>query len=102
MTPMRQAADRALTRPRRRGLAAAAAVVVLAAVGYVSLIAIRPPAARGANVPAAGFSAARAVLHVQAIAARPHVAGSAANDQVREYLLTTLRSEEHTSELQSR
>ncbi|HEV8568094.1 MAG TPA: M28 family peptidase [Actinoplanes sp.] len=91
MTPMRQAADRALTRPRRRGLAAAASVVVLAAVGYVSLIAIRPPAARSANVPAAGFSAARAVLHVQAIAARPHVAGSAANDQVREYLLTTLR-----------
>ena len=28
---------------------------------------------------------------VQTIAARPHVAGSAANDRVREYLLTTLR-----------
>jgi hypothetical protein len=91
MTPMRQAADRALTRPRRRGLAAAVAVVVLGSVGYVSLVAIRPPAARGANVPAAQFSAARAVQHVQIIAARPHVAGSAANDQVREYLLTTLR-----------
>ncbi|HEV8172051.1 MAG TPA: M28 family peptidase, partial [Actinoplanes sp.] len=88
---MRQAPDRALTRPRRRGLAAAVAVVVLGSVGYVSLVAIRPPAARGANVPAAQFSAARAVQHVQIIAARPHVAGSAANDQVREYLLTKLR-----------
>jgi Peptidase family M28 len=88
---MRQAADRALTRPRRRGLAAVAAVAVLAAVGYASLIAIQPPAARGADIPAAQFSAARAVQHVQAIAARPHVAGSAANDQVREHLLTTLR-----------
>ncbi|MDT5039313.1 MAG: hypothetical protein QOE51_298 [Actinoplanes sp.] len=56
MTPMRDPADRALTRPRLRGLAASAAVVVLAAVGAAVLGAIRPPAARPVTAPAQVFS----------------------------------------------
>jgi hypothetical protein len=88
---MSQAADRALTRPPRRGLAAVAAIAVLAAVGYACLTALQPPAARGAQTPADQFSAARAIQHVQVVGARTHVAGSAANDQVREYLLSALR-----------
>jgi hypothetical protein len=88
---MRAAADLALTRPRARGLAAVVAVLVLAAIGYVSLVSLLPPAARGVSAPAGDFSAGRAYRHVQAIAAQPHVAGSAANDRVREYLVNTLR-----------
>jgi hypothetical protein len=92
MTPMRAAADLALTRPRPRRLAAVLAVLVLAALGYVSLASVLPAGARGTGAPAGDFSAARAFRHVQAIAAEPHVAGSAANDRVRDYLLTTLRA----------
>jgi hypothetical protein len=88
---MRAAADLALTRPRARGLAAVLAILVLAALGYVSLASVLPAGARSAGAPAGEFSAARAFRHVQAIATGPHVAGSAANDRVRDYLLSTLR-----------
>jgi hypothetical protein len=88
---MREAADRALTRPRARGLAALVAVLALVALGYVSVRSVLPPAARGADAPANAFSAGRAFRHVQAIATQPHVTGSTANDQVRSYLLGTLR-----------
>jgi acetylornithine deacetylase/succinyl-diaminopimelate desuccinylase-like protein len=91
MTPMRTAADRALLRPAHRGIAALFAFLLLAAVGYVALLAITPPTARKADAPAGTFSAARAFQQVQAIAPEPHPAGSAANDRVREHLLSTLR-----------
>src|SRR4051794_32307967 len=91
MSPMREPADRTLTRPRRRRLAAVVAVVVLAALGYWSVASVLPPDARDEGAPAGEFSAARAFRLVRSIAARPHVAGSPAQDQVREYLLTTLR-----------
>jgi hypothetical protein len=97
---MRDAADRALTRPRLRGSAALAAVVVLAAVGVAALASIQPPRARTGDVPADEFSAGRAFQQVQTIAARPHPAGSAANDQVREHLLTMLRGYGVTPEVQ--
>jgi hypothetical protein len=87
------AADRALTRPRLRGWAAAAAVVALAAVGAGALNAIIAPTARTGDVPAAQFSSGRAFEQVQAMATGPHPAGSAANDEVREHLLTTLRGD---------
>ncbi|MFI7598327.1 M28 family peptidase [Actinoplanes sp. NPDC049681] len=86
-----EAAERALTRPGRRGWAALAALSCLVVVGVLALQSIRPPAARPADAPAAEFSAARAFEHVRAIAAGPHVAGSAANDAAREHIVTTLR-----------
>ncbi|HEU4346329.1 MAG TPA: M28 family peptidase [Actinoplanes sp.] len=91
MSPMRAAADRALTRPPARGAAALVALVALTATGAAALWAIRPPAARGADVPPGEFSAARAFQQVQVIGAEPHVTGGAANDRVREHLLGTLR-----------
>ena len=91
MTPMRDAADRALTRPRLRGFAALATVVVLAAIGAAALAPTLPPPARTGAVPADEFSAGRAFQQVQIVAARPHPAGSAANDQVREHLLSMFR-----------
>ena len=60
MTPMRDAAGRALARPRHRGFAALAAVAVLAASGYAAAFSLQPPAARPAGAAAAEFSATRA------------------------------------------
>ena len=91
MTSMSTAADRALTRPRGRRLAALVAAVVLAGVGFAAAATVSPPAARGAGAPAGDFSAGRAYRHVQAIATQPHVTGSEANDRVRTYLVNTLR-----------
>ncbi len=88
---MPAAADRALLRPRLRALAAAAALVLLVLAGAAATWAIRPPAARGADAPPGEFSAARAFQHVQTIGAEPHVAGSAANDRVRDHLVGALR-----------
>src|SRR5689334_8655467 len=90
MTSMRDTA-RALLRPPHRGLAALAAVAVLAASGYAAAACLRHPTVEPANAAAADFGGAGAAQHVRTIAARPHVAGSAANDAVREYLVTTLR-----------
>ncbi|MGC5019769.1 M28 family peptidase [Micromonospora sp. DT47] len=86
----RPLADRALARPRRRPLAALAALVALLAVGAAMLVDLSTPAPRPADAPADEFSAGRAYRTVQTIAARPHVAGSAANDQVREHLVGVL------------
>ncbi|HEX8116456.1 MAG TPA: cyclic peptide export ABC transporter, partial [Pyrinomonadaceae bacterium] len=51
----------------------------------------RLPAAEGGGAPAAAFSAERAMQHLKVIAARPHPSGSAAQAEVRDYLLKTLR-----------
>ncbi|MGR6322287.1 M28 family peptidase [Micromonospora soli] len=89
--PPTRPADRALARPRRRPLAAVAALVALLAVGAGVLVDLATPAPRPADAPASEFSAARAYQNVKVIAARPHVAGSAANDQVREHVVGVLR-----------
>ena len=88
---MRPVAGRALTRPRHGGIAALVAVAVLAASGYAAATSLQPPTVRPADAAAAEFSATRAARHVRTVAARTHVAGSAANDAVREDLLATLR-----------
>lgn len=85
------AASRALTRPGHRGFAALAVLGVLLAVAAAALQSVRPPAALGAGAPAAEFSAGRAFTQIQAIASAPHPAGSAANDAVRDRLISTLR-----------
>ncbi|MFE9688637.1 M28 family peptidase [Micromonospora sp. NPDC005806] len=89
--PPTRPADRTLARPRRRPLAAVAALVALLAVGASVLVDLSTPAPRSADAPASDFSAERAYQNVKVIAARPHVAGSAANDQVREHLVGVLR-----------
>jgi Peptidase family M28 len=88
---MRDAVDRALTRPRARSLAALVVVLLLAALGYWSVTAVMPPAAQGAGAAADRFSATRAYAHAQAIAVRPHPVGSDAQHQARDYLMTSLR-----------
>lgn len=89
--PRTHPADRALARPRRRPLAAVVALAALLAVGAGVLVGLATPAPRPADAPAGEFSAERAYATVKVVAARPHVAGSAANDQVREHLVGVLR-----------
>lgn len=88
--PPASAADRALARPRRRPPAALAALLALVAVGAVVLVTLATPTPRPVDAPADEFSAGRAYRTVQTVAQRPHPAGSAANDQVREHLVGVL------------
>ena len=69
----------------------AAVLVVLAAVIVGAHASRTPPPPRPASSQADHFSADRAFTHVEQIAAVPHPVGSAANAQVRDYLLTALR-----------
>jgi peptidase M28-like protein len=76
---------------RRRAPAALTALAVLVLAGWAAVSSVQPTPARSASAPAGAFSAARAYEQVQAVATVPHVVGSAAQDRVREHLLTTLR-----------
>ncbi|BBH65907.1 aminopeptidase [Actinoplanes sp. OR16] len=83
--------DFALTRPARRGIAAAAVLAVLALAGFAAIRSITPPAPLPASAPAGEFSAERAFAEVRTIAAVPHPAGSPANEKVHDHLIETLR-----------
>jgi hypothetical protein len=88
--PLVRPVDRALLRPYRRGLAALVAAAALVVAGAASLAGVRPPAPVPADAAAADFSADRAFAHVSRFGTGPHVAGSAANDRVRDDLMGTL------------
>ncbi len=64
--------------------------LVLAAAGYLAMVAPDPPRPIPATAPPGEFSAERAMVHVQAIARRPHPLGSPASATVREYLVGEL------------
>lgn len=66
-------------------------ISALAVMGAFSINAMQPPDPRPANAPAGDFSAGRAFNHLEQIAAKPHPVGSAENDRVRDYLVTTLK-----------
>jgi hypothetical protein len=89
--PVERVARRDLAWLRRRGLVAFTAMLVLGAVTALSVVEVVPPRARPAGAPADQFSAARAFAHVERVGATTHVTGSKANDEVREYLVATLR-----------
>src|SRR5919112_1946883 len=63
---------------------------VLGAFAAVSLLALEPPEPLPASTPANEFSAERAFSDVEQIAERPHPVGSAANAEVRDYLVDRL------------
>nr|WP_239124011.1 M28 family peptidase [Rhizocola hellebori] len=67
------------------------AIAAVVAVGALSVWSVMPPSPRGSDAPATDFSAARAFEHVQQVGKTTHVTGSRANDDVRDYLLKTLR-----------
>jgi hypothetical protein len=74
--------------PGLTGLAAALALAVL-----VAWLALQPHALPLRDAPpASGFEAARAMVHVQALARAPRPAGSASNAAARDYIVGRLRA----------
>jgi hypothetical protein len=73
-----------------RRLLGVAVALVLGAFAAVSLLALEPLEPRPASAPANEFSAERVFSHVERIAERPHPVGSAANAEVRDYLVERL------------
>jgi hypothetical protein len=66
-------------------------LILLAAVS-LSVWSLRPPQAAPAEAPSDVFSAERAMHHLRVIARVPHPIGTAANRDVREYLVGQLTS----------
>lgn len=77
-------------RVRRNRAAAAAASAFLLIVTFLAVHQIQPPEVAPADAPRTESSAARAMEHLNVIAARPHPPGSPENDAVRDYLLNQL------------
>lgn len=67
-------------------------IAALAALAALALLAARPTAPLGPDAPPAQFAAARAMPHLEQIAARPHPVGSSENARVRAYLVEQLRA----------
>jgi acetylornithine deacetylase/succinyl-diaminopimelate desuccinylase-like protein len=67
-------------------------LVALTAIAIGSVLALAPSPRRGADAPAADFSAARAMGHIAAVAGAPRPPGSAAHARAREYLVAQLAS----------
>src|SRR3990167_990206 len=66
--------------------------LVAALIGAIllAIMATTPPGPRPVDAPGEVFSAARAMVDLRVIAARPHPTGSEANDDVRDYLVRRL------------
>jgi hypothetical protein len=75
---------------KHRRLLGGLVALVLGAFAAVSLLALEPPDPLPASAQASEFSAERAFSHVERIAERPHPVGSAANAEVRNYLVGQL------------
>jgi hypothetical protein len=76
---------------RAQYAAALAAPLLAALAGWLALGLLRPPAPLDATAPETGFSAARAMAHVEAIAREPRPVGSAAHERARLYVEKELR-----------
>ncbi|MEU8770078.1 M20/M25/M40 family metallo-hydrolase [Streptomyces griseus] len=76
----------------RRTPALLVALALVALLGTLATLALRPPPAKGTDAPRAEFSAARAAGHLTEIARRPHPLGSAEHTRVRDYLVATARA----------
>ncbi len=66
-------------------------LVLLTALGALSIAAVSPPAVVAADAPVEEFSAERAYRQVEQIGSQVHPAGSAAAGDVREHITTALR-----------
>ncbi|MFD4861716.1 M20/M25/M40 family metallo-hydrolase [Streptomyces atratus] len=90
-----------LTTMRRR-VPALAAFLLLLLTGIAAMLPLRISEPRPAAAPTGDFSAARAVARLDAIAKVPHPTGSAAQSDVREYLVGELRRLGLRPEIQTR
>jgi hypothetical protein len=81
--------------------AAIASFVVIAVTLAIGVWQVRPPAPAGERAPADEFSAARAIAHIETLAAEPRPIGSAAHARARRYLVGALRDAGLEASLQS-
>jgi hypothetical protein len=88
--PKRRASYAPNRHAKQRRLLGVLVALVMGALAAVSLLALRLPDPLPASAPANEFSAERAFSHVERIAVRPHPVGSAANAEVRNYLVGQL------------
>ncbi|MFG2631448.1 M28 family peptidase [Streptomyces sp. NPDC048473] len=86
----------------RRRVPALAAFLLLLLTGIAAMLPLRTSEPRPASAPTGDFSAARAVARLDGIAKVPHSAGSAAQSDVREYLVGELRKLSLRPEVQTR
>ncbi|MHA6246436.1 M20/M25/M40 family metallo-hydrolase [Pontibacter sp. CAU 1760] len=73
--------------PYRNVVTAALLLLLITGLAWLSIYLLQPPRPLPADAPAAVFSAARAMRHVQQIAREPHAMGTAEHARVRAYLL---------------
>lgn len=78
--------------PRHRIVARLVTLLASAVLTVFIVLPVTPPAPAGVDAPADQFSAGRAYAEVERIGAQVHVAGSPAADDVRNYIMQTLRS----------
>lgn len=76
----------------KAGISGLIALVLVAAAAWFAIGLQQPPRPDLGNVPPQGFSAARAMRDVEAIAERPHPIGSADHARVRDYIVERLRA----------
>ena len=67
-------------------------LLVILAIVWISLYQQSPPATVAADAPAAVFSSARAVKHIEAISAMPRPMGTSGNVAAREYIAGALQA----------
>ena len=79
-----------------RGIMVFALVIII----IVALIPVMPLKVPSATVPQNEFSAERAMNDLQVVAAQPHPAGSPAQAQVRDYILTQVQATGASAEVQ--
>jgi hypothetical protein len=83
----RQAPERSDSGVRSHPVASVLAAGFLCGAIALTLYLMNPPAAVGADAPAAEFSSARALEHLRVIAQRPHPVGSAEHRAVFDYIV---------------
>ena len=79
------------------------AVAILAAIFILSLLAMRPPAAKPASAPETDFSAGRALDVLKRLIGNgvPHPVGSQADDEVRARILSELNRRRYEPQVQT-
>jgi hypothetical protein len=81
-----------MNHPSSRAIDRAAPIVAILAVAIMAAVSLKSLWSSAAPVGGpASFSAERAMAHVEALAAKPRPAGSAAHRAAREYIVTALR-----------
>lgn len=91
-----------VTAPARIKLASGLVLLLfIVALAFLSIYRLTPPAAMPAGAPAAQFSSARAMSHVQVVASSPRPIGSAEHEAAHNYILQQLAAQGVETQVQT-